>query len=58
MIGHVEPLDDPLEAALERQQVAGAADRAFRKDADDVAGGELGARALDRRHDLLAVAAP
>ena len=34
---HVEPVDDPLEAALERQQVAGAADRAFREDADDVA---------------------
>ena len=34
---HVEAVDDPLEAALERQQVAGAADRAFREDADDVA---------------------
>jgi hypothetical protein len=34
---HVEAADDPLEAALERQHVAGAADGAFGKDADDVA---------------------
>ena len=33
----VEAVDDPLEAALERQQVAGAADRALGEDADDVA---------------------
>ena len=56
MIGHVEPLHDLLEAAPERQQVAGAADRALREDADHVAGDELGARAFDRVHDFLLVA--
>ena len=43
--GHVEALDDLLEAALERQQVAGAADGAFGEDADHVAGAEFAARA-------------
>ena len=57
MIGTSRPCDDPLEAALERQQIAGAADGAFGEDADDVAGRELGARALDRRGDL-ALACP
>ena len=41
---HVEPVDDALEAALERQHVAGPADRALGEDADDVAGLELLAR--------------
>ena len=54
--GHVEPFDNALEPALERQQVAGARDRAFREDAHNVAGGELGARVLDGLHDLTAVA--
>ena len=36
MIGTSRPFDDLLEAALERQQVAGAADRALGEDADDV----------------------
>ena len=57
MTGHVQPLDDPLEPALERQQVAGPADGAFGEDAHDVAALELGARLSDRRQHLLPVAA-
>ena len=41
---HVEAVDDPLEPALERQHVAGPADRAFGEDADDVAVLQLRAR--------------
>ena len=44
----VQPLDDLLHPALERQQVAGAGDRSFRENAHDVPGLELLARGLDR----------
>ena len=49
---HVEPVDDPLEAALERQQVARPADRALGEDADDVALSELVTGRGERRHDV------
>ena len=45
---HLEPVDDLLEAALERQHVAGAADRALGEDADHVARLQFLARPLDR----------
>ena len=38
MTGTSMPCDDLFQAALERQQVAGAADGAFGEDADHVAG--------------------
>src|SRR5262249_38110424 len=44
----VQALDDLFEAALEREKVAGAADRALGEDADYVAALELRARAADR----------
>jgi hypothetical protein len=54
---HVEPLEDALEAAPERQRIAGAADRALGEDADDMAGRELGARLLEGGGDALRVLA-
>jgi hypothetical protein len=51
---HVQAADDALEAALEGQQVAGAADRALGEDAHDMAGFELAPRALDGLDDVLA----
>ena len=49
------PVDDFFEAAFERQQAAGAADRALGEDANHVAFVEFVARALERPDDLAAV---
>ena len=54
---HVEAVDDALEAAFEGEQAAGAADRAFREDADDVAVLQLFACALERFDHFLPIAA-
>ena len=56
-IGILGPFDDFLEAALERQQPAGPADRAFGENAHDMAVVEFVARVLERLHDIAPIVA-
>ena len=49
---NAQPVHDLFQAPAEGQQVAGAADRAFRENADHVAGFELVARLLNGRNHV------
>ena len=51
----IEPIDDSLEAALERQKVSRAADSSFSEDADDLAFLQLLPRALQRLNDVATI---
>src|SRR5262245_52855290 len=55
--GNIEAIEDALEAAPERQRIAGAADGTLGEDADDMARGELGPRLLEGGRDALRVLA-
>ncbi len=46
--GHVQPFDNPLHAALERKQIAGARDGAFSENADHVSALKFRPRRTDR----------